>query len=193
VVAGSVLAKRAEHLGGAGALRVLTGLAVASVALVTIAGFVALPSFVRSIRADGWGTLARHLRRAIYVSAVGVVATVGLVAWAHTLPATRVERGTGLYGIAFAAWGALGVMVIVAWCVVVTAAVRRAGLTDSVAAVEARLAVAVGVLMVAMTVTSLVWWSVVGGTPGPLGLIVATMVVADATAGYGLTRQHRLA
>ena len=77
-----------------------TAAGVASV-LVVVGALLALPAFVRYLRADGWPSVRGHFLRALACTGLTVAVTVPLVLWAHHLTPHQRNGGLHLYGILF--------------------------------------------------------------------------------------------
>ncbi len=221
VVAGASFAKFSEHFDEAlphnvGAHRVadlaFTVLqTVAGVAgiLVVVGALLALPAFVRYLRAGGWPSVRGHVLRALACTGTTVAVTVPLVVWAHHLTPHQRNGGLHLYGTLFLFWAALIVVTLTLWAVVAIAAGRRVVLCEAILTWEAVLAVVVAAAMLVMVGATAVWWGAMaedapaflnaspGGVPGSpwdvwLVATVALMAVAMGTAAAGVLREARL-
>ncbi len=221
VIAGVSFAKFSEHFDEAlphsmGAHRVpdlaLTVLqTVAGVAsiLVVAGALLAVPTFVRYLRADGWSSVRGHFLRALACTGLAVAVTVPLLVWAHHL--TPHQRNVGLhwYGALFLIWAALIVITLMLWTVVAVAAARRVVFSQAILTTEAILAAGIAVAMVIMVGATAVWWGAMakdapaflnaspGGAPGSpwdiwLIATVALMAVAMGTAAVGVVREVRV-
>ena len=137
VVAGANFAKFSEHFDEAlphtmathrvpdlAFLVIQTTAGMASI-LVVAGALLALPAFVRFLRADGWPLLRRHLLRALGATALTVAVTVPLLAWAHRLTSQERNGGVHWYGALYLMWGVLIVLTLTLWTVVAIAAARR--------------------------------------------------------------------
>jgi hypothetical protein len=220
VVAGANFAKFSEHFDEAlphtmethrlpdlAFLVLQTTAGVAS--LLVVAGAVlALPAFVRFLRADGWSLLRRHLLRALGATALTVTVTVPLLAWAHRLTAQERNGGVHWYGALFLLWAVLVVITLTLWTVVAIAAARRVHLSKRMLATESVLAVAVALAMVVMIAATALWWGAMArdapgflsagpagspASPWELHLIatVAVMGLAIGVAAVGVTQEVR--
>ncbi len=189
VVAGSVLAKRAEHLPNTGALGVITGVAVVASVLVGLGALVALGSTGRFLRGGGWVEIAGHVRHAVIASAVALVAGAWLVAWARSLSPAQRNGGSLPYGVAFVVCALAVTVALALWTGVGFAIGRRVQLTSRQLAIESSLAVGVAACMAIMTVATIVWWAALSSTvPVSTGAVVLGMVVVDVIAGCGVSR-----
>jgi hypothetical protein len=220
-IAGASFAKFSEHFDqalphAAGAhrlpdvaftvLQVASG--VAGIVVVT-GGLLAIPSFVRLMRAGGWPSVRAHVLRALACTSLTAVVTVPLLLWAHHLTSHQRNGGLHWYGALFLTWSALVVATLILWTVVGIAAGRRVLLSNVILSVEAALAAAVAVAMAVMLGATLVWWDVMsrtapsylGGTPAGLpgsgwdiwiAGTVALMAIAVCMATAGLMREVRM-
>lgn len=159
-----------------GAYRAVTVVAIVACLVVMVGMAIAVPAFLRFLRAGGWPLIRRHVVRALIATVVGISALTALVGLAHTLtPAQRdgelvSHPAVWYYQVAF-----IATMLLLA------------------------------VAMVVMTVATAVWWGSIAsstpwflqGTPAgsagsPLNVqLVGTMVlmlVASILAGYGVSR-----
>ena len=221
VIAGASFAKFSEHFDEAlphsmGAHRVpdlaftvlQTVAGVASI-LVVAGALLAVPAFVRFLRADGWSSVRGHFLRALACTAVTVAATVPLLVWAHHLTPHQRNGGLHWYGALFLIWAVLIVITLTLWTVVAVAAGRRVDLTSAVLTAEATLAAAIAVAMVVMVGATAIWWGAMAkdasaflnaspagasGSPWDIWLIatVALMAVAMGTATVGVVREARV-
>jgi len=221
VVAGSSFAKLSEGFGltgptrtaslSSGAYRTVTVVAIVACLVVMFGMAIAVPSFLRFLRAGGWPQIRRHVVRALIASVIGISALTALVGLAHTLsPAQRAGElvshpAVWYYQVAFIATTLLLAVALGLWTVAAVATVRRLDLTGRVLSTEAVLAAAATVAMVVMTAATAVWWGSIAsstpwfvqGTPAgsagsPVNVqLVGTMVlmlVASILAGYGVSR-----
>jgi len=221
VIAGASFAKFSEHFDEAlphsmGAHRVpdlaftvlQTVAGVASI-LVVAGALLAVPAFVRFLRAEGWSSVRGHFLRALACTAVTGAATVPLLVWAHHLTPHQRIGGLHWYGPLFLIWAVLIVITLTLWTVVAVAAGRRVDLTSAVLIAEATLAAAIAVAMVVMVGATAVWWGAMAkdapaflnagpagapGSPWDTWLIatVALMAVAMGTAAVGVVREARV-
>ena len=221
VIAGASFAKFSEHFDEAlphqsGAHRVpdlaFTLLqTVAGVAsLMVVAGAVlALPAFVRFLRAGGWASVRRHFKRALICTALVGVITVPILLWAHHLTPHQRNGGLHWYGALFLVWAALIVVALALWTVAAIATARRVELSPAVLTAEAALAAAIAVAMVLMVGATAVWWGAMAngapaflsaspggaaGSPWDLWFVatVGLMLVAVGAAAFGVVRELRV-
>jgi len=221
VIAGASFAKFSEHFDQAlpHSMRShrLTDLSftvlqtVASVAsiLVVAGALLALPAFLRYLRADGWPSVRGHFLRAIACTGLTVAVTVPLVIWAHHLTPHQRNGGLHLYGVLFLIWAALIVMTLTLWTVIAIVAGSRVVFSKAILTAEAILAVVLAGAMVVMVGATAVWWGAMakdapaflnaspGGVPGSpwdvwLVATVALMVLAMAAAAAGVIREARV-
>ena len=221
VIAGASFAKFSEHFDEAlprsvgahhvpdFAFTVLQAAAGVASILVFAGAVLAVPAFVRFLRARGWVSVRGHFVRALMCTVLPVVVTAPLLVWANHLPSHQPNGGIHWNGILFLVWTALIVITLTLWTVVAIAAGRRIELSRAVLTTEAILAAAVAVAMVIMVVATAVWWGAMAtdapaflnaspaGLPGSswdilLVATVALMAVATGTAAVGVVREVRL-
>jgi hypothetical protein len=220
VIAGASFAKFSEHFDQAlphrmGAHRVpdlaftvlQTAAGVASV-LVVAGALVAVPAFVRFLRAAGWASLRGHVLRACSCTAITGAVTVAVLVWSHRLTPDQRNGGLHWYGVLVLIWAALIVMTLASWTVVAVLVARRVELPAAILAVEAALSAAVAGAMLVMVAATAIWWVAMandapaflsaspGGAPGsPWDIwLIATMAlmgVAAGTAAMGVVREVR--
>jgi hypothetical protein len=221
VIAGASFAKFSEHFDEAlphntGAHRVpdlaftvvQTAAGVASI-LVCAGALVALPAFVRFLRAGGWASIRTHFLRALACTMFTVVATVPLLIWAHHLSTHQRNDGLHLYGTWFLIWAVLVALTLSLWTVAAVAATKRIELPTTILTAEAVLAATIAGAMMIIVGATAVWWATMaehaptflsaspGGAPGsPWDLwfiaTVVLMVVAIGAATAGVVREVRV-
>ncbi len=184
--------------------------------LVVLCGAaVALPCFVRFIRAGGWQQIRAAVWRAVAATTVAIAALVATGSLAHTL--TPAQRGGGgpvahplvwYYLIVFMAMVVLCAVALALWTAAAVATVRRLELPRRTLVAEAILSAGLSFVMAVMTVATSLWWGAMaswapwflqGGRPGSSGspvsaqvvVTMSLMVVACALAGYGVVRSAR--
>jgi hypothetical protein len=125
----------------------------------------------------------------VVATTVTTLATVGLVAWAHHLPAAAREHAAWPYATAFVAWGGAVAATLAAWTTVATALARAVPVEPRRLAAEVRIAPGLAAGMWVMTAVTIVWWAQGPATSGRwVGAVVTVMLLADAAAGYGAHR-----
>lgn len=216
VAAGASFAKMSEHFdsaltAGAGA-RHLADLAYTAVqagafvaaAVLGVAAALALPSFVRYLRANGWRELRGHALRALGCTLLAGGLTIALSVWAHHLDSYQRNGGSGAYTALFLSWGALMAVTVAMWTVLAAACARRVTLSRLLLATEAAFAVAVAAATVVIFAATVLWWaamaehapSFLSGDPslplsGQLVATVALMALSAAVAAGGAVRIGR--
>jgi len=217
VLAGMVVAKTSEHWRSAlppGAHPVasiafvaLIVLAAATAVLVLAGIAVTVPSLVAFLWSGGWSQIRRWILAASVLTAVLVVATAGLAAWAHGLTPAARNGHDALYGAAFLTWVALASATLLAWTKAGTGTADRLSLSPTVLLLHARLTTAIAALMALMTAATVAWWVAVatvapGALTGPPAtphasalvpaLVVAAvlMMLATTLAAAGARRAH---
>jgi hypothetical protein len=205
VAAGCVFAKVTEPSGDASRpsrwladtsrFVVMVAAIVAAVAVVGAALLCVRP-FVRLVHRPEWREARRHLTRAAMLSAVAAASTAGLVWWAHRLAPATVDRGSGMYGVAFVAWAAVVIGALAAWTTAAVVVVNRLDLpARSLRATTALAGVVTTAMLVATTSAALWTFDAMRGAPmahAPwfaIGAIVA-MVAADVLALAGVRRSR---
>ena len=220
VIAGASFAKFSEHFDQALphsmsvhrlsdlAVTVLQIVAGVASLLVVVGVFLAVPAFVRYLRAGGWPSLRGHILRALACTGLTVVVTVPLLVWAHHLTSHQRNGGLYWYGPLFLLWAALIVLTLASWAVVAIVAGSRVVFSRTILTAEAILAVLIALAMVVMVGATAAWWGEMardapaflnaspGGLPGSpwdvwLVATVALMVVATGTAAMGVVREAR--
>ncbi len=199
VVAGCAFAKLTEHWQAATPVnsRGVPATAFNLLLLAAEAGSVAvllgiglsLSALVSFLRGGGWPTIRRSILRAATFSALTVVASGGLVFWAHHLASGQRNGGDRLFGVAFVLWGMLIAGAIALWTAAAVTVAWRIGLTPARLRLEAGVAWAVTVTMIVMTAAAVAWWaSVASPASVQMSAITLMMVVATTLAVAGSTR-----
>jgi len=218
LVAGAAYSKLAEHFVGAlrrvdradpsRAFDVVVVAAAIAAALFLAGVGIALPAFVRFLRAGGWPEIRRAVLAAVVVTGLALAVLGGLIPWAHSLSAARRNGADGLYSAGFLGMGLLVASAIGAWTCAAVRAARRLHLSRREMAAESLLAVALGAAMGTMTVGTAIWWGALAvhapwflhgtraGTPeSPFDLrLAATMALMAASVlvgEYGVSRIAR--
>ncbi len=216
VVAGASFAKMSEHFdsampNGASAhylpdlsytfIQVAAG--VAGLIVIAAAG-LALPTFVRYLRAGGWPSIRAHALRAAGCTLLTAGTTAPLLAWAHHLSAHQRNGGSIGYGILFLVWAALVVVTFVLWTVFAVVTARNVTLSRALLAAQASMAVVVALAVIGILAATGLWWALIaqraptflsGDSSTPftvrIGGTVAVMVLAAAAATAGAVRIAR--
>jgi len=167
---------------------VLVAAEVAAV-LIVLGAVLALPAFVRSLRAGGWTPICAHVHRAGVLTVVLLGSFGALVWWASRLTTAQRNGGSAAYS-ALAVWVAvLFAVTLAAWLVVTVAAVSRLELSPRVLRWEATLALGVAACAVVVLVATVVWWTSMAGTaPRFFGTssLATPILVTVALMGSGL-------
>jgi len=173
-----------------------------------VAMAVAFPAAVRHLRSGGWPHVRRPIRRALGASGIAAVATSAMAVWAHHMDLPQRNGGNVGYGLAFLAWVLLLVANVGLWTAAGVAVARRIDLGRTALRIEAVLAVAVAVVVGAMTAAVSLWWVAMaqgapwflagtrpGTHPSPvtvqLVVIEGWLVAATAVAVFGGVRVIR--
>ncbi len=221
VIAGASFAKFSEHFDEAlprsvgthhvpdFAFTVLQAAAGVASILVFAGAILAVPSFVRFLRARGWVSVRGHFVRALLCTVVTLTVTAPVLVRANHLPSHHPNGGIHWDGVLFLVWTALIVITLSSWTVVAVAAGRRIEISRAMLTTEGVLAAAVAAAMMTMLVAIAFWWGAMAkaapaflnaspaGLPGSswdilLVATVALMVVATGTAAVGVAREVRL-
>jgi hypothetical protein len=213
VVAGASFAKMAEHFDtalpdGAGAhglpdlsyTFIQTVAGVAGLIVIAGAGLV-LPAFMGYLRSGGWPSIRAHALRAAGCTLLTAGMTVPLLVWAHHLSAHQRNGGSTGYGVLFLLWAALVVATLVLWTVLAVVAASKVTFSRSLLAVEAGMAVAVTLAVVAILAATSLWWALIAeraptflsgdlasALNARLAATVLLMAVAAAAAMAGTVR-----
>ena len=167
MVGGAAFAKETEHFDQAVPVgsRLVPDVAFSIVAvggilggcLVLAGAALAVPAFVRYLRAGGGDVVRRHIRRAVALTTLTLVFMVPVVVWAHRLNDAQRNGTNTAYGLAFATWAVLGVLSLAGWTAVAAAAGRRVDLRRSAIRAEALLATTLTAVMVSALVAAVTW------------------------------------
>ncbi|HET6965416.1 MAG TPA: hypothetical protein VFH58_11640 [Acidimicrobiales bacterium] len=217
VVAAGMFAKTTEHWSdrippahrvASGAAYLTLEIAGAVGATAVVVGVVAaLPTLGRALAAGGWRSMRRPVRLAAILTALALIATVGLGAWAHRLTSVQRNGGSGPYSAAFLAWGVVLVATIAAWTRAGIRVERELRPTVRLLRVEWIVAALTGVATVAVTAAMAAWWLAValqspwvlyGRSSGSAGSwwtpsVGAASLVALVGSAAAIAGGHRLA
>jgi hypothetical protein len=217
VLAGASFSKVAEHFARAvpvasrtlpqDAFTAVAALGVSAAVLVALGALIALPSFVRFVRAGGWPSVRGHVHRAIGLSVLMAAGLVPLSVWAHHLDTVQRNGGDAAYAAVIGAWSLVVAATLAQWTAAGVAAARRITFSPALLRLESLMAVIVAGAMLAITAATALWWAAMAhdapwfltGTasvgshhPSPFDVqLVATlalMTVAVLTAAYGVYR-----
>ncbi len=181
---------------------------VVGTTIVAIAALIAIPGVIRLVRAGDFGPVRGPMRRALLVTAVTGVATVGLVTWAHHLSVHDRNGGRWPYLALGSVWAVLVCASIVLCTVAVVAAASRIDLSDRTWGLYRVLAVGLALAMATVAAGTVTWWASLatraphvldagllalpsGSIPPALVLVVALMVGGLAIAAIGVDRTVR--
>jgi hypothetical protein len=217
MVGGAAFQRQSEHFVGGvpvharavpvDAFTVVQLLAVTGIVLVGIGALVAMPAFVRFLRAGGWRDLWVQAAWALGTTAVFGGVLAGLAGWAHSLSPVARNGGSTSYSLAFAAVGLVGLATLAQWTALAVVAARRLEVSPRLRATEGLLAVVLFGVMAAITVSTGLWWGTMttsapwvltGSTPGTHTPAVTAFMVTAATcmvagtalAAYGVGRMR---
>jgi len=172
IVGGAGLAKTAEHFSAAlpAGSRSLAQMAynttaVAGIAgslLVVVGGLVALPGFLRLLRAKQWSQVRQKFERSLIASAVVIASTVGLSLWAHHLTSAQRNGANGWYSLVFIAWALVVVTTLGLWTAAGVDVASRIDFTPRELRWESGLALGVCLSSLVVVATATLWWIQVG-------------------------------
>jgi hypothetical protein len=215
IVGGASLVKTAEHFSAAlpAKSRVLAQFAYDTTAvagavgtlLVAAGAFVALPGFVRFLRASQWPQVRASFVRSMVASVMLVPSTAGLSLWAHHLNTAQRNGADHLYSGAFVAFALLVVVTIALWTRTGVAIASRIDFTPRELRWESGFAIGVSLSSVVVVASAVLWWVQMGlhapwfleGTttgvatsPWSAQLVVTVVVLAlgAASAVWGASR-----
>jgi hypothetical protein len=200
VFAGLCFAKLTEHWQDAGPVvhrsagaidsyRLLIALAVAGSALVGVAGVLLIPSLVAAIRRDGMGLVGRVLLAPIAWGVALVVASGGLVVWAHHLSTVQRNGGSWPYLLAYALWALLVASTIAAGVRAALRLERHLDVPAPVVEAEMVLAGAVAVALAGIA-ASAGTWAVLAAHPVAPVIAIVGFAIAAATALTGALQRN---
>jgi hypothetical protein len=155
--------------------------AFAGVALLA-GGLLAVPAFVRYLRAGGWPQIARRIAWAAGATAVAGGALAGLLLASRSRTLSQLSESWTYFAcvllITLAFMIALGL-----WTSAVTAMAKRLDLGPRVRAAETRLGIAVASAVSAMISVEAIWYSVIKSSAFLL-LLGATALAGQGVAEY---------
>ena len=168
IVGGASLAKMAEHFmvslpttfrGTATFAYDATAVAgIVGTGLVLFGVIIALPGFVRLLRANEWPQVRRTISRSVLSSVALIVATIGLASWAHHLNSTQRNGGAALYSAAFMVFALVVVITIGLWTRASVAAASRIDFTPRELLWESSIALGVCLSSMVVVTAATAWW-----------------------------------
>jgi hypothetical protein len=184
--------------------------AFVGVLIVALATVVAIPSFIRMVRAGDFGPGRSPLARALVVTSVTLVAGSGIAIWAHQIGPSQRNGGSLPYTAVGMVGAALVVASIASCTAAVVAAASRLELSDRVCRLYRVLALALTVAMAAILGGVIAWWVAMatraprfldtalltlprGSVPPALIVACVLMVVGLAVSLFGAGRVLRVA
>jgi len=172
MVGGASLVKTAEHFSAALPAQspsitqfAYSATAVAGMVgtlLVIVGAFVALPGFVRFLRAQKWSEVRRMFVTSLVASAALVVSTLGLSLWAHHLTTAQRNGADGAYSGVIVAFVLLVVVTIGLWTSMSVAVASRIDFSPRELRWASGLAIAVSLSSILVVVGATVWWIEMG-------------------------------
>jgi hypothetical protein len=214
MIGGASLAKTAEHYSSAlpARSRAVAHIAYDATAVAGVVGMllvlagacVALPGFVRFVRAKKWTGVRRVFTTPLVASATLIVATLALSQWARHLSSAQRNGSDNLYAAGFVVFGFLVVVTIALWTRASVAAALRIELTPRQLRWESGLAIGVSLSSIVVVAGAALWWNQMGlyaprflnGTTGAgaspwslrLVAIILVMALGAVTALWGASR-----
>jgi len=193
-----------ERLPASASFNAVVLLGVLGCTVVALAALLALPSFVRLVRAGRWNTVRRPIVRAGLAAVLAAVLLGGGLAWAHHLSRHDRNGGLAVYGAAFIV---IGLAAFVAILLAAAAAVAVARRIDLPTRVLRRLGVMALVLSTVMTLLFagfVTWWAteaafaptvllngIGNGFPFTSGTVPPTLLAAGLLMVLGLALAGR--
>jgi len=172
MIGGASLVKTAEHFPTAlpAQSRVVTQFAynvtaaagMAGTLLVLAGAFVALPGFVRFLRAKKWSEVRRVFVISLVASAALVVTTFGLSFWAHHLTTAQRNGADNAYSGVFLAFVLLVVVTIGLWTRASVSVASRINFSPRALRWESGLAIGVSLASILVVVSATMWWIQMG-------------------------------
>lgn len=216
MIAGSNFAKLSEHFdqalpAGTEAHRlpdlaytaIQVGASVAGLAVIAGTG-LALPGFLRFLRAGGWSQIKRWVMGASASTSVVLALFVPLLTWAHHLSNAQRNGGSVGYEALFLTWAGFFALTLILWTATAMACARRVAFSRRLLAAEAGLGALAAAAMIMILAATVLWWAVLAER-APLflsshpsapvnGRLIATgvtMVAGAACATVGVVRMVR--
>ncbi|MHB1537735.1 MAG: hypothetical protein ACYCUM_07215 [Solirubrobacteraceae bacterium] len=173
------------------AMKILAPLA----ALAVLCGILlALPAALGVLVGEQWRTARTSLRWALRLT-VAAVASLALVAiWAHGLSASQRNGSDTAYALGFSAMAVIYVGCLAAWTVAAVSIASQIELGPRLGRIQAALATAVALAMLAVTGALGVWWATLasrvpwvlhGLASGPSSPVTRPLLLAGALIGLG--------
>jgi hypothetical protein len=168
LVAGSSYAKLAEHFEGAfprpdrpladHAFTAVEAAATVAGALFVAGVLLALPAFVRFLRAGGWAAIRRPAAWAAVASAVALGGAAALIPWAHSLSDAARNGADSAYSAGFLGVACVGTVALALWTRVAARSLLGLTLHRRLLWAESALAIGIAAAMGVVTVATAIWW-----------------------------------
>jgi hypothetical protein len=126
--------------------------------VVAVAAVIALPGFVRFLRAGRWREVRGPVVRAVVATAVAAILFGGVVGWAHQLSASQRNGGLAAYGALFVLLGLSAVVAIACGTAAAVSVARRIEVSVRGLRAFGVLALGLAALMALILAGTLVWW-----------------------------------
>ena len=131
---------------------------VAGVVVIIGAALIVTPAVLRFWRRPQWQTVRDSVRQAVVADVMLVAMTIGGVEWAHHLSFQARNGGVVAYQVFFLVWALSGVAAVGLSTLAGYALVRRLTLSDRIIATLSHGAIALTLIMVAVTGGVALWW-----------------------------------
>jgi hypothetical protein len=209
LVAGAVFGKFADNwwigtpavdrLPASASFNAVAVLGVLGCTVVGLAALLALPSFVRLVRAGRWSTVRRPVWRAGLASVLAALLLGGGLAWAHHLGPHDRNGGLAVYGAAFIVIGLAAFVAILSATAAAVAVARRIDLPQRVLRGLGVMALVLSVVMTLLFAGFVTWWAtqatyaptvllngIGNGVPFTSGTVPPTLAAAGLLMVLGL-------
>ena len=126
--------------------------------VVAVAAMIALPGFVRFLRAGRWREVRRPVVRAVVVTAVAAAGFGAAVGWAHQLSESQRNGGLAVYGVLYVLLGLSAVVAIACATAAAVSVARRIEVSARGLRALGGLALGLASLMALILAGTLAWW-----------------------------------
>jgi hypothetical protein len=170
LVGGAILQRFAENwqtLTPAGSADAAGAAMVAVKVLAVLAGAIVLlgigctlPGLLALLRAGRWREILSPVLRALALTLAALASVAAIAAWAHTLDSAQRNGSDPAYEFGFVAMAVVCRLCLAAWTAAAVAVARRLELASLRLRLQAKLAGAAGLAMLAITAAVGLWWAV---------------------------------
>ena len=188
-----------ERLPASASFNAVAVLGVLGCTVVALAALLAVPSFVRLVRAGRWSAVRRPVRRAGLAFVIAAVLLGGGLAWAHHLGPHDRNGGLAVYSTAFVVIGLAAFVAILLAAVAAVAVARRVDLSARVLRGLGVMALVLSVVMTLFFAGFVTWWAteaayaptvlsngIGSGVPFTSGKVPPTLLLAGLLMVVGL-------